>query len=470
MPAYGTQTPRVLRDEGQPACSIRLVRKKTLESVLQDLSAGQRAWVEAHGYAGKPGKTLIVPNADGSVATVLYGAPSSDPYAAFEPSGLHSTLPKGQYRFEGEPLDNPDVTALGWALDGYRFDAYSEKKAAEADLLVDDTIDLDDLARVHAGVTFARDLVNMPANALGPAELADAALALADTFNAKGSVITGAALLDNNFPLVHAVGAASDRAPRLIDFSWGDEAHPKLTLVGKGVCFDSGGLNLKPGNAMEVMKKDMGGAANVLGLASMIMAADLPVRLRVLIPAVENAISGSAFRPGDVFKSRKGLTVEIGNTDAEGRLILADALALADAEEPDLLIDMATLTGAARVATGPDLPPIFTDDDAFAEAVCAAGLDLCDPVWRLPLWKPYSKLLSSKVADVNHISAGPFAGAITAALFLKRFVGKSRTWAHFDIHAWMPSAKPARPQGGAAQAIRALYHVIRERYAASADR
>jgi leucyl aminopeptidase len=264
--------------------------------------------------------------------------------------------------------------------------------------------------------------------------------------------------------MIHAVGRASTRAPRLIDMVWGRTGDPKVTLVGKGVCFDTGGLNIKPGNSMALMKKDMGGAANVLGLASMIMAARLKVRLRVLIPAVENSISGNAFRPGDVLASRKGLTVEIGNTDAEGRLVLGDALALADEESPDLLVDMATLTGAARVALGPDLPPFYTDDEPLAAAIAANAEAVADPVWRMPLWSPYDTMLESRIADVNHVSDGAFAGSITAALFLRRFVDKARAWAHFDIFAWTPKARPGRPFGGEAQAIRTLHALIAERY------
>ena len=468
MPKTPAERPHLLRDTGQKACPIRLVRDDDMEdgsgTVYSGLTGAQKAWIEANDYKAKPGRTLLVPDKDGNPALVLFGAPEEDPFAAFEPAALCGTLPKGLYRFEGDDPQNLALTTLGWALEGYRFDEFKENPANEAQLLVGENVDLEEIRTIDAGATLARDLVNMPANVLGPAELADAALDLARRFDAAGDVIVGDDLISRNFPLVHAVGAASDREPRLVDFTWGDATHPKITLVGKGVCFDTGGLNIKSGSSMELMKKDMGGAANVLGLASMIMASDLPVRLRVVIPAVENAISGSAFRPGDVYRSRKGLTVEISNTDAEGRLVLADALALADEESPDLIIDMATLTGAARVATGPDLAPMYTDDCRFAEEVHEAGLACCDPVWRMPLWPPYAKMLSSKVADINHISGGAFAGSITAALFLGRFVENTATWAHFDIFAWTPTAQPARPQGGAAHAIRALFQVIKNRY------
>ncbi len=316
------------------------------------------------------------------------------------------------------------------------------------------------------GVKLARDLINTPANDLGPEELTKAAATLFSDLGGTSDIWIGDALIERGFPLVHAVGVASERAPRLIDCVWGDPAHPKVTLVGKGVIFDTGGLDIKPSSSMLLMKKDMGGAANVLGLASMIMAARLPVRLRVVIPAVENAIGGSAFRPGDIFRSRKGLTVEIGNTDAEGRLVLADAMALADEESPDLLIDMATLTGAARVALGPDLPPFYTHNDDFAAEISGHAEACNDPVWRMPLWKPYSKYLESQVADLNNVntSGAGFAGSITAALFLSRFVENAQTWAHFDIFGWAPAERPGRPVGGEAQAIRALFRLLRAKY------
>jgi leucyl aminopeptidase len=327
-------------------------------------------------------------------------------------------------------------------------------------------VDLEAIGVILSGVQIARDLINTPANDLGPAELADAMLALFSRNGGQGNVIEGDALLSANFPMVHAVGRASARAPRLVDATWGEMAHPKVTLVGKGVVFDTGGLDIKPASGMALMKKDMGGAANVLGLAAMIMEARLPVRLRVIVPAVENAISGDAFRPGDVLPSRKGLSVEIGNTDAEGRLVLADALALADEEEPELLIDMATLTGAARVALGPELPPLYTDDDAFADDLAASAEAVNDPLWRLPLWRPYESYLDSRIADINHIntSGAGFAGSITAALFLSRFVGKAKTWAHLDIYGWNPSDRPGRPAGGEAQTVRALFACLKDRY------
>ena len=349
-------------------------------------------------------------------------------------------------------------------LGGYVFTRYGKKPAKDIRFASPAGADAAYVRRVAEGVFLARDLVNTPTNDMGPDDLEQAVRALAKKHKARISVVTGDDLLAKNFPMIHAVGRASDKAPRLIDMIWGDRNAPKVTLVGKGVCFDTGGLDIKPSASMLLMKKDMGGAANVLGLASMIMAGGLKVRLRVLIPAVENAISGNAFRPGDVLRSRKGLSVEIGNTDAEGRLVLADALALADEEEPQLLIDMATLTGAARVALGPDLPPFYTNDDSLAADLAAAALAQEDPLWRMPLWQPYDAKLASKIADMNNVTTDGFAGSITAALFLKRFVEKTAGWAHFDIFAWNPADRPHGPAGGEAQGIRALEQVISRRY------
>src|SRR5262249_51113949 len=349
------------------------------------------------------------------------------------------------------------LAALAFALGPYRSARYRTAEAKAIRLEVPDGVDGADLSRIAEGVTLARDLINTPANDLGPAELEEAARALAARHGASARAIVGEDLVKQNFPLIHAVGRAADRAPPPIDFTWGDEAHPKVTLVGKGVTFDTGGLDIKPESGMRIMKKDMGGAACVLALAHMIMDRGLKLRLRVLIPAVENAISGAAFRPLDIYRSRKGLTVEIGNTDAGGRLILADALALADDEKPELVIDMATLAGAARVALGPDLPPFYTEDEALAPelARCAAGEN--DPLWRLPLWRPYSAMLDSKIADLNNVSTGGFAGSITPALFFKRFVETAKSWLHFDVYARAPAAKAPRPPSGGRPAGRRPY-------------
>jgi leucyl aminopeptidase len=373
-----------------------------------------------------------------------------------------SALSAGTYRLEGEYGD-PTLAALGFRLGAYGFDRYAKAKERPT-LELPKAADAAEIETLVTSAFIARDLVNTPANDLGPDALEAWIVAFAETHGVETNVVRGDDLLAQNFPMIHAVGRASDQAPRLVDFSWGDAAHPRLTLVGKGVTFDTGGLNIKPGNSMALMKKDMGGAANVLGLANAIMTAGIKVRLRVLIPVVENSIAGNAFRPGDVLPSRKGLTVEIGNTDAEGRLILADALALADEEDPDLIIDMATLTGAARVALGPDLPPVYARDEAFAKTVVDHGMAIDDPLWPMPLWNGYDKLLTSKIADVNHISTGGLAGSITAALFLNRFVKPQTEWMHFDIFAWSPEPRPGRPFGGTDHGIRALYSALKDRY------
>ncbi|HMB47444.1 MAG TPA: leucyl aminopeptidase family protein, partial [Afifellaceae bacterium] len=380
---------------------------------------------------------------------------SDEPFLA---GTLARRLAPGTYRLEG-PAGDDRLVALGFLLGGYRFDKFKAQPAARPKLSIGKNVDRDELLREADATYLARELINRPANDLGPDEIAEAMTALAKEFGARTEIAGGQAL-EENFPMIFAVGKASPRRPLLVDLTWGDPSAPKVTLVGKGVVFDTGGLNIKPGGSMALMKKDMGGAANVLGLARMIMSAGLNVRLRVLVPTVENAIDGNAFRPGDILKSRKGLTVEIGNTDAEGRLILADALALADEESPSVLVSMATLTGAARVALGPELPPFYCDDDAFATSLSAAAGQQSDPVWRMPFWKPYNAMLASKVADINHISGGSFAGSVTAALFLDRFVEKADRFAHFDVFGWTPTARPASPEGGEAQGIRALFHVL----------
>ncbi len=429
----------------------------------ETLSPAHVAYAKAARFEGKSGATLLLPSATGEIERVLFGiGDGSDRLVA---AALPGALPPGRYALADTPGE-PATTALAWALGTYRFDRYRRSDAERPvppRLVAPEGVDTDEVLRLSAAVGFVRDLVNTPSNDMGPAELEAAAAELAAAHGADLDVVCGDDLLPG-FPLIHAVGRASDRAPRLIDLRWGDPKKPKVTLVGKGVCFDTGGLNIKTGNYMRKMKKDMGGAAHVLGLARLVMESGTDVRLRVLVPAVENAVGGDAFRPGDVIPSRKGLTVEIGNTDAEGRLVLADALAYADEESPDLLIDMATLTGAARVALGPDLPPLYTPDDAFADEVQFAGEVVCDPTWRLPLWSHYDKRLDSKVADVCHISDFAQAGSITAALFLQRFVDNARTWAHLDVYAWTDHPRPGKPAGGEAHAIRALYQALRRRY------
>jgi leucyl aminopeptidase len=447
-----------------PAIPIRFATRTTWEAIRSSLSAAERKFALANGFAAKPSKCLVLPAADGEIAQVIFGLDDEnskfrDPFRAGTLPGL---LPPGTYRFANAGDDAPLAT-LAFALGSYRFNRYRKAEPSEVKLVPAEGVDVAEIGRMAEAAYLARDLINTPSNDMGPEELAGAARELAQRYGASFDCIAGDELA-RDFPLIHAVGMASSRQPRLIDIGWGDPAHPKVTLVGKGVCFDTGGLDLKPSGSMLLMKKDMGGAANVLALASMVMDAKLKLRLRVLIPAVENAVAGNAFRPLDVFTSRKGLTVEIGNTDAEGRLILADALALADEETPDLLIDMGTLTGAARVALGPDLPPFYTDDEKLAQDVARLAQQQNDPLWRLPLWPAYDAWLDSKVANLNNAPSGGFAGSITCALFLQRFVEAAKSWLHVDIYGWTPTAKPGRPEGGECQAARAIYKLLSERY------
>jgi leucyl aminopeptidase len=453
------------RGHAVPTVPVTFVTSGTWREQRDHLDARSRAFAEASGFEPKAGRHLLLPGAEGGLAGALFGLegaddPSKDP---FRPGALVGVLPAGAYRFANPPHDSR-LAALAFGLGCYRFTRYRKQDEKELKLELPGNVDGDDLTRIVDGVCLARDLINTPANDMGPVELEEAARTLAGRHGAQLRSIVGDDLITEGFPLVHAVGRAAARAPRLIDISWGDPGHPKVTLVGKGVCFDTGGLDIKPESGMLNMKKDMGGAATMLGLAHMLMDRGAKLRLRVLIPAVENAISGSAFRPRDVYRSRKGLTVEIGNTDAEGRLILADALALADEEQPELIADMATLTGAARVALGADLPPFYTDDDQFAADLARYATAENDPLWRMPLWRPYDALLDSKVADLNNVSSGGFAGSITAALFLRRFVSAAKAWLHVDIFAWNQASKPGRPEGAECQAARALYALLVARY------
>lgn len=433
-------------------------------AVEKTLPQAARAFAADAGFRAVAGSFLLLPNEKGGTLGALFGVDANpvkaDPFLAGKLPGL---LPEGVWRFEMAPRD-ARLAMLAFLLGSYRFTRYRASEQRKLRLALPEGVDGAELTRIADAVFFARDLVNTPTNDLGPADLEAVARKLAERFGAKFSVIEGDDLLEKNFPLIHAVGRAADQAPRLIDLCWGDASHPKVTLVGKGVCFDTGGLDIKPSSGMLLMKKDMGGAAAALALAQLVMGAKLKVALRVLVPAVENSISDESFRPGDIYKSRKGITVEIGNTDAEGRLVLADALALADEETPDLMIDFATLTGAARVALGPELPPAYTDDDKLAADLARFAASENDPLWRMPLWKPYAAMLDSKIADMNNVSSGAFAGSITAALFLQRFVERTKSWLHLDIFAWNPSTKPGRPEGGEAMTVRALYALLKERY------
>ncbi|PWL19441.1 leucyl aminopeptidase [Falsochrobactrum shanghaiense] len=424
-------------------------------------------WARANDFNGEAGRVLVLAGEKGAIAGALFGIGHEEPESqwALLAGKLARALPEGDWHIEGK-LQNASLAALAFLMGGYSFTRYRKKDDKSIRLALPEGVDAHETQAIADAVTLARDLINTPPNDMGPDALEQAARDLAAKYQAEISTIEGDALLAQNFPMIHAVGRAGSIAPRLIDMRWGNEDNPKITLVGKGVCFDTGGLDIKPASGMLLMKKDMGGAANVLGLALMVMAAKLPIRLRVLIPAVENSISGNAFRPGDILQSRKGLSVEIGNTDAEGRLVLADALALADEEEPELIIDMATLTGAARVALGPDLPPFYTHDDDLAQALGRKASETADPLWRMPLWQPYAKKLSSRVADINNVTSDGFAGSVTAALFLSRFVEKAESWMHFDIFGWTPVEKPASPVGGEAQGIRALYQLLKERFPA----
>jgi leucyl aminopeptidase len=471
------------------AIPIYAVRPGDLKDNSAALAArtwpGAAAWAASQCWKAEAGKVLLLPG-DGSSATQVGGVllglgERGDAEEAFQFGCLPGTLPSGKKYKLAEPgsysRDELTRVALGWALGSYKFSRYKQKSSGKDDarsgaatLCVPPGVDAADVVRIAQGVALGRDLINTPANDCGPEELEGAVYELAAAHGARVTSFVGDVLLDSpagSFPLIHAVGRASVRAPRLVDLVWGNPAHPRVTLVGKGVCFDTGGLDIKPPANMLAMKKDMGGAACVLALAHMVMGANLPVRLRVLVPAVENSIDGNAFRPSDVITSRKGLTVEIGNTDAEGRLVLADALALADEEQPELLIDMATLTGAHRVALGTEIPGIFTDDDDLAAAMTTASTHVFDAVWRLPLWKPYAKMLDSKVADTNSISDGAYGGAITAALFLQKFVTPAtakKGWMHVDLNAWTGQPRAGFPAGGEPQAVRALYQMLRTRY------
>ena len=416
---------------------------------------------ETQGFRAKPGQVLVLPDAKtGRPARVLAGLPEMPDLWSY--AAIAGAVPAGDYKLTDPKAG--DAAALGWALNAYRFDRYKKIDKKLTRLVWPAKANPQRVTALHDGIVLARDLINTPAGDMGPAELAEAARGVALVGGAEFSTVIGDELLEQNYPMIHAVGRASVRLPRLIDLRWGNPKHPKLTLVGKGVCFDTGGLDLKPSAGMLLMKKDMGGAAVMLGLAAAIMAMKLPVRLRLLIAAVENSVSGNAFRPGDVLTSRKGLTVEIGNTDAEGRLVLGDALAEADSEKPDWLIDAATLTGAARVAVGPDLPALYATEDAMAQALLEAGLTVSDPLWRMPLHTGYREYIEGKVADISNSGDTPFAGSITAALFLKEFVTKTKAYAHLDMFAWNPKPRPGRPLGAEATGLRAVYAAIEKRY------
>ncbi len=455
-------------DRGGPAHAIHLVDKGSFADWAKNQSAARRALLAAARFEGKTGfQFLILPGMrddDWEVVSTVANVAELSPWCLAK---LGEALPEGRYRLAD---GDPGPAMLGWMLGQHRFNDYKTKSDPERGarvLLTQEAVDIDQMVRLAEATALVRDLVDTPAADMGPADLEATARALAKDHGAKVEVTSGDALA-TGYPMIAAVGqgAASDRAPRLIELRWGKDSAPRFAIVGKGVCFDSGGLDLKPASGMRLMKKDMGGAAHALALAKLVMGARLPVRLHLLIPAVENSVSAASYRPGDVLSSRKGLKVEIDNTDAEGRLVLGDALAKAGEDEPELMIDFATLTGAARVALGPDLPAPFVNDDELAASIEAAAEQVSDPIWRMPLWDGYDEMLKSDLADLSNAADSPMGGAVTAALFLRRFVPKDTPWAHFDTFAWRPSARPGRPKGGEAMGLRAAFAMLQGRYGA----
>jgi len=450
-------------DKGQPATALQLVHKNAFDTWLKEQPERVRSALTAQAFKAEANQLAILPGEKADWSAVL-GIANGDTLSPWCLAKAAETLPEGSYRVEGR---GPGTAALGWLLGQYRFGRYKAEETSKGPriLLTDEPARIEETLRLAEATCLVRDLVNLPAQDLGPAELADAVVRIASEAGVKPTIHVGKTLAAE-YPMIHAVGraAAPERGPRLIELEWGNPKHPRVAIVGKGVCFDSGGLDIKNAAGMRIMKKDMGGAAHALALALLVIRSRLPVRLHLLIPAVENAISGNAFRPGDVLMSRQGLSVEIGNTDAEGRLVLADAIAKAAESKPELLIDFATLTGAARVALGPDLPALFANDDALAADLLSGGEAVGDPVWRMPLWKPYGEMLASDIADIGNASDAPMAGAVTAALFLQKFVPDGLAWAHFDTFAWRASAKPGRPKGGDALGLRATFEALRRRY------
>ena len=451
-----------LTDRDQPCVPIHALRASEWSQWIESRSETIRRLAAAHDFRGQSGRILLVPATDGAIERVLFGL--GDKANAMAMGALAQHLPSGDYEIAAAPREfSASLVAIAWGLGAYAFDRYKKRKRPAPRLAPPEGADMAEVSRVVAASWLARDLVNTPTNDMGPDALHEIASDVARAGGAHLEAIVGDALLAQNYPLIHAVGRASNQAPRLLHLTWGDADAPRIALVGKGVTFDTGGLDIKPSSGMRIMKKDMGGAAHALALAQIVMDANLPVRLETFVPVAENAIAGNAFRPGDIIKSRKGLTVEIDNTDAEGRLILADALARASEDQPQLMFDFATLTGAARVALGPDVPPFFTDDEALALDLTRASSETSDPLWRLPLWDAYDGDMDTPIADIKNSVDNGFAGAIFGGLFLRRFVD-APSWAHFDIYAWAPKEKPSRPQGGEAQALRATWRVLKQRF------
>jgi leucyl aminopeptidase len=449
-------------DHDIPTIPLLPVAADNYEAWLASAPERHRRWLESAGFKAKPGKWCAVPDADGRQEAVVFGM--AEQGWLYQLAGLPRELPPACYRLVSVWNEDQRIQAsLGWGLGAYRFERYRKHEEPVPVLHLDGDI-ADIVDRMCAAQCLVRDLVNTPTEDMGPEELAAEVTRVADQLGAKTRIIHGEDLLTENYPAVHAVGRAAMRAPRMVSMTWGDKDDPVLALVGKGVCFDTGGLDIKSSAGMKLMKKDMGGAAHALALAKLVIQYQLPVRLQLLIPAVENSISGNAYRPGDVVETRKGLTVEIGNTDAEGRVILADALARACEHRPDLVIDFATLTGAARIALGTDLPPVFSNHLEIAQAMTAAGERVEDPLWTMPLYQPYTTLLKSEIADLNNISSTAYGGCITAALFLEHFVEQDIPWVHIDTFAWNQSSRPGRPVGGEALGLRAVFNYLRERY------
>jgi leucyl aminopeptidase len=458
--SYATAVDSIVGDgDARP---LHLLTVAAFDGWLRSADSAARAWLASTGFQPTPGRVALYPNGSGDLAGALLIV--DEPAELWSVAGAVNSLPQGVWNMVGASSLPAAEAALAFAMQSYKFTRYRKADGESPTFRIEDAADRQRAQIMASAIYLARDLINTPTNDLGPAELHAAVEAVAKEGGAAFHAIVGDALLEQNYPTIHAVGRASASAPRLLDLTWGNPDAPKVTLVGKGVCFDTGGLDIKPSNAMLLMRKDMGGAALMIALAKAIMALRLNVRLRLLVPAVENSIAGNAFRPGDILRTRKGLSVEIGNTDAEGRLILADALAEADTERPDIILDAATLTGAARVALGPDVPALFTPDDKLAAAILRAGESAGEPLWRLPLHKAYARYIDSPVADINNAGAKPFAGATTAALFLQRFVTTTQAWAHLDIFAWNDESRPGRPRGGEATAFRPLLAFLEERY------
>ncbi len=441
------------------AIPVTLVPSENFQAWLKKQKPHVVNWLKTVDFTGKPGRFCIIPDNKGKAGHVIVGL--SSPVSMWDLAGLPRCLPKGAYMFSGKvPVDQQEKLALGWLLGGYRFTRYKKNDGELTQLVIPSEKIVAKVEHMADAIMMARDLINTPANDLGPAELAKAVIDVGKKFGAKVTQIVGDDLLRKKFVGIHTVGRASPKKPRLVDLTWGNPRHPKVTLIGKGVCFDTGGLDIKPSSNMQLMKKDMAGAACALAVAKMIMAQKLPVRLRLLVPAVENSVGGDAYRPSDILKMHNGMTVEIGNTDAEGRLVMADAMSLASQEKPDLIVDFSTLTGAARSALGTKISALFCNDDKLAHALQEAGEETEDHLWRMPLYAPYESMLDSQTADISSSANSPYAGAITAALFLQRFIGKKQKWAHLDFMAWNTASKPGRPEGAEPMGVRAVYRVI----------